>query len=121
MATSLTCSSENRLWINPATGHQYEEGERGRLLNGQAVPVRPAWVWGEPLRFGPVTAWAGGACPVPPATVVRCFFRARRPYSGPAIWPHMPPAARVHMWQHAPSGPRVNPGSDIVAYQVAHG
>ena len=120
MAMTLTCSNSTSLWRNPANGHQFEEGERGRLLNGRPVQERPEWAAGKPwLRLGPIIPWAGGDCPVPESTLVRCLFRGRLPYLGAAIWPEMPASARAVMWHHAPSGRRTNPASDIVAYQVA--
>jgi hypothetical protein len=68
--------------------------------------------------FGPWTPWAGGDCPLPPETPIIAYFRDRRPYVGPAIWPDMRAKAKPFMWHHAPSGPRTEPGSDIVAYRV---
>ena len=69
-------------------------------------------------EYGPLIGWNGGECPVPPDTQVRCFFRGRNPYSGPAIWPQLRDEDQATMWHHAPSGRRFDPAADIVAYQV---
>jgi len=62
--------------------------------------------------------WRGGECPVPHDTQIIAYFRGRRPYVGPAIWPAMASRAKPFMWHHAPSGPRTDPASDSVAYRV---
>lgn len=110
------------VWFNATNGHQYEEGERGNLLNGRPIDARPDWVGGLPdYVFGPLTEWSGGECPVPASSEVRCLFRERRPYIGPAIWGGMGEAGKAAMWQHAPFPGRSNPGSDIVAFQARIG
>lgn len=112
-------SDTTKVWVHPITGHQYEEGERGNLLNG--VPSeRPEWVSGVAFsEFGPVLAWGGGECPVDPSAIVRCFFRGRRPYVGEALFSGLSDAAKGAMWHHAPYGPRICPSYDIVGYQEA--
>lgn len=119
MEQTLTCCNETWLWLHPAAGHQYEVGQRGRLLNGRPVDAAPAWADGPPLRLGRLIRWRGGDCPVPPGVIVRALFRGRRPYVGPAIWPGMPERGRATMWRHAPSPGRSDPNADIIAYQVA--
>lgn len=110
---------KTNVWANLVNGHHYEEGERGCLLNGRPTVTRPDWVTGLPSYvFGPVTEWPGGACPVPPSSEVRCLFRGRRPYVGPAIYPELPARAKEAMWHHAPYPGRSNPASDIVAFQA---
>jgi len=110
---------QTNVWFNEANGHQYEEGQRGNLLNGRPAPDRPEWVRGLPdYVFGPITEWSGGECPVPPDAEVRCLFRDRRPYIGPAIYPGFPEPARAAMWQHSPYPGRSNPGSDIIAFHA---
>ncbi len=114
--------THTNVWFNEVNGHQYEEGERGNLLNSQPVDARPDWVGGLPQYvFGPLSEWRGGECPVPASAEVRCIFRGRRPYIGAAIWAALPDAAKVAMWQHAPFPGRSNPGSDIVAFQARIG
>lgn len=72
----------------------------------------------DQAQYGPLVEWHGGACPVDPNIQVRCFFRGRRPYVGPAIWPQLRGEDQAIMWQHAPHGRRTDPAADIVAYQV---
>lgn len=114
--------TQTSVWFNSENGHQYEEGERGARLNDKPVDARPSWVDGLPdFVFGPLTPWTGGACPVPATAEVRCLFRGRRPYIGPAVYPDFQRSARDAMWQHAPYPGRSNPGSDIVAFQARIG
>lgn len=68
--------------------------------------------------YGELINWQGGDCPVPPDTEVIAYFRGRRPYLGPAIWPDMPASAKPFIWHHAPMGKRTDPKADIVAYRV---
>jgi len=110
---------KTNVWFNPANGHQYEEGQRGNRLNGKSIAARPDWVSGLPTYvFGPLSEWNGGDCPVPAQSEVRCLFRERRPYIGPALYPGFDKMAQNAMWQHAPGAGRSNPGSDIVAFQA---
>lgn len=113
---------QTNVWFNKENGHQYEEGELGNLLNGKSAEVRPDWVNGLPdYVFGPLSPWSGGDCPIPPSAYVRCLFRGRRPYIGPAIWPELPDSGKAAMWRHAPAPGRSNPASDIVAFQARIG
>lgn len=109
-----------RIWKNPVSGHQYEDGEFGRLLNGNPVTEAPQWAAGRDpdFVFAPARKWDGGECPVDPQDVVRCLFRGRLPYVGAAIWDGLPDDAKAVMWRHAPHGKRINPDADIIAYQV---
>ena len=106
-------------WKEFERNHTYSEGPEGKLLNGRRVEQRPAWVQGPPLaHYGPLEPWGGGECPLPHDVHVRCIFRGRPPYEGPAVWPDMPERHKGIMWQHAPHGARVDPDADIVAYQI---
>lgn len=112
-----------QIWINEQTGHHYSEGADGASLNGSPVEGKPDWAVGRgpDVVFGAFFPWHGGDCPVPPDTEVRCLFRGRRPYVGPAIWPSLPDSAKANMWKHAPAPGRPDPMNDIVAYQVRVG
>lgn len=73
-------------------------------------------------RAGPLIPWGGGECPVHPEARVRCHFRGRRPYVGPAINPNVPQDKQASIWRHAPFYGRTDPAFDIVAYEVlTHG
>ena len=109
-----------RLWRNPKNGHSYAVGPEGVTLNGMPTTGVPSWVnMPHPDEvYGPLTPWAGGACPVSGDTLVRCLFRGRRPYMGPAMWPGFHYQAQRAMWCHAPAPGRPDPAADIIAYQV---
>lgn len=108
------------VWMNATNGHHFTESQDGILLNGKPVSEWPEWVQGEPdMVFGETQGWHGGECPVDANTLVRCVFRERNPYIGPAIYPGLPPNAKASMWQHAPAPRRHDPQMDIVAYQVS--
>jgi hypothetical protein len=107
------------VWTNHRNGHHFSEGPEGMYLNGFPATERPIWATGAPdAVFGPLVPWHGGECPVDANMVVRCIFRGRRPYIGPAIWPDYPKGKEAAMWAHAPFPGRPNPDGDIVAYQV---
>jgi hypothetical protein len=107
------------VWVNESSGHHFSDGPEGMQLNGFATDKRPEWAMGEPWAvFGPLVPWRGGACPVDPNMLVRCIFRGRRPYIGPAIWPDYSKGREAAMWAHSPFPGRSDPAGDIVAYQV---
>jgi hypothetical protein len=111
---------KTEVWFNEANGHHFSMGEGGAAINGKPTIVVPEWV-GErspDMIFGALQDWSGGECPLDPGTLVRCVFRGRRPYVGPAIYPAMPERAKVAMWQHAPCEGRSDTAMDIVGYQV---
>lgn len=111
-----------RVWVEPDTGIQYALGPGECTRAGATIPSIPTHLL---LRdpdhvFGALVPWAGGERPVSADAVVRCLFRygGRRPYIGAAAWGAHSTAAQRVMWHHAPAPGRINPGSDIVAYQV---
>lgn len=109
-----------QVWYNKENGHQFEFSSDGvPMLNGKICEAVPEWVQGDAdFVFGPMNEWRGGECPVDHNVEIRAIFRGRRPYIGPAVYPHMPKCGQDVMWQHAPYPGRSNPGADIVAYQV---
>ena len=116
-------ADETKVWFNPANGHYFNAGPNGMDLNGRPCQSPPDWArFVQPdFVYGELVEWSGGYCPVDPNQEVRCVFRDRLPYHGPAIWPSFSKDAAAAMWQHAPHGVRTDPRMDIIGYQVRVG
>lgn len=110
---------QTSVWLNKKNGHHITVTGCMAQLNGKPVDEIPEWVKGLPdYIFGEMRKWHGGHCPVEETAIVRCVFRGRRPYIGPAIYPMLPDVGKEAMWRHAPFKSRVDPAMDIVGYQM---